>query len=231
MNEDRTNEMCENENSREANDSGATEKNTVAPMTEPADKAVDVAEEYARRQGDFNSFYTYLVIASATIFMCGIAVAIIVNLIVGIIMAIAAPVVYWSFCADELKKKLGITYKTASGELWVTGCKATYGERFYIPARLLWYDVTELGESAFNKADNLNITCIYLPRSLKRIKKDAFVGCASLDTVCFEGDETLWSSIDGIDELNGITVTFNAEYPPLPQKPQKKTEKNKKSAG
>lgn len=182
-------------------------------------------DEYVKRQTEFNSFYLYLVIASFIIILCAIIVAIFVSVIIGVIMAIASVIIYNRFASDELWRKLGIRYRTQNSELSLVKCRAAYGSVYYLPRSLIWYEVNEICEKAFDSPENSDLREIYLPKTIKRIGADAFCECQMLEKICFEGDASLWEKIEICGELPECVLEFDV---PLPTLPKKKSERKNK---
>ena len=126
--------------------------------------------------------------------------------------------IYYVLTANELIDKLGIVYKTSAGSLEVNACRMRYGDVFFVPSRLLWYDVERIGDGAFSSPKNAALREVYIPKTIKSIGKDVFSLCDSLEALRFEGSEEEWQAIENESELCGVVVTFDAVYPISVQK-------------
>ena len=170
---------------------------------------------FSLRYEKFHVFYLLVVLAAIISLGVGIYIAVSEDLLWGSLILFAAVFIYVYFATSELCEKLGLWYKTDSGSLSVTKCRARYGNLFVVPSRLLWYDVEELCDKAFFSPANKNcdLVAIFLPKSLKRIGKDAFIGCSSLKTIYYEGSSEEWEKIINESSLTDVEVIFNAFLP------------------
>ena len=183
-----------------------------------AENEQDPFELYPKRYAKFKSFYLAVVILSFAGFMGAICVAIYMNLLWGAIVGAVSFFVYVVLTSNELIEKLGISYKTSVGSLEITyGCKK-YGNVFFIPSRLLWYDVERIGDRAFHSEKNKGLKEIYIPASIKSIGKDAFVACSDLEAIRFEGSRAEWEAVECESDLSHVELSFGAVFPAIPQK-------------
>ena len=198
-----------------------TENETAVKSTEnvavntPPIKKKDPEKLFPIRLSKFNTFYLLVVLAAVIALGVGIFVAVTNDLLWGSIIFFAAIAIYVYFTSSELHDKLGIWYKTDAGKLFVTKCRAKYGDVFYIPRRLLWYDVEEICDGAFFSPAGRNsaLHSVFLPKTVKKIGKNVFDSCTSLCKICFEGTEEEWNAIENETSLEAIEVIFGAVYP------------------
>ena len=185
---------------------------------ETCEDAQDPFELYPKRYERFKSFYLGVVILSFAGFMGAACVALYVNLLWGALVAAVSFFIYVVLTSNELIERLGLSYKTSVGSLEITyGCKK-YGDVFFIPSRLLWYDVERIGNRAFRSEKNKGLREIYIPASIKSIGRDAFVSCTDLEAIRFEGSREEWEAIECESDLSCIEVSFGAVFPAIPQK-------------
>ena len=206
--------MQDNFNKTDDKLSADTESVPSAQESTPKKKK-DPEKLFPKRLEKFNGFYLLVVLASIVSLGVGIFVAVTSDLLWGVAIFFAAIFIYVYFTSSELHEKLGIWYKTDAGSLFVTKCRARYGDIFYIPARLLWYDVEEICDNAFFSPANKNaeLRAIYLPKTLKRIGKNAFASCAALSEIHFEGTKEEFGKIENGTSLDGLEIIFGASYP------------------
>ena len=209
-------------NEAKVNTDVTVEQKPQAPKKDPQ-------KLYPIRLSKFNSFYTGLVVLAAIGFALAILTASIKDLFWGAVIALVTLFCYLRFSASELKEKLGLSYKTATGSLTVTACRPRYGDILYIPSKLLWYDVERIGDEAFRAKKNAELREIYLPRTLKKIGKDILVGCENLEAVRFEGSQEEWEAIEKQTDFDSLELYFDAVYPCLKKnkKQSADTEKEK----
>ena len=216
----------------------APEQKTVMEASKTAESAeaepateMDAFKLYPSRYDKFMSFYRALVIIAAVGIAAALAVAIYKDLMWGAVIGLGSVFVYVFFTSNEIFEKLGLAYKTSVGSLEITYCRKKYGNTFFVPSKILWYDVERIGDEAFNSEKNDGLTEIYLPRSIKSFGKDVFCGCKDLKYIRFEGSEEEWQAIEKETEpdLSEISVSYNAEVPALPEKKKTKARNDKKS--
>ena len=198
-----------------AENTESTENAQALSEEAPPKKKKDPEKLFPIRLSKFNSFYLLVVLAAAVSLAVGIFVAVTSDLFWGIAIFFAGIFIYVYFTSSELHEKLGLWYKTDAGTLYITKCRARYGDVFYVPSRLLWYDVEELCDEAFLSPANKNkeLRAIYLPKTLKRIGKDVFASCEALTEIYFEGTEEEFQKIEKETSLEGLKVIFGASYP------------------
>lgn len=174
--------------------------------------------------------YLVIVAASAVLVAGAIVLAVLWNVFYGLLLAIIAVLLYIAATGRMLYARLGFSYDSIPGALRITGVYGKHRNQIFIPRRLLWLDVAEIGEKAFCHASSSKIRAVYLPSSLKTIGKDIFEGCEALSLICFEGSEEEWNAIEketsfeGIEMLFGQTVNY-----PVKQKKVKKDKAAKKN--
>ena len=175
--------------------------------------------------------YLIIVIVSALIAAAGIAVAVIVKVSYGLAIAIAAVLAYALATEYVLQSKIGVSYTSGSGELIITECYGKKRDQVWIPRRLLWLNVTEIRDEAFDHKSSVYIKTVHLPATLKRIGKDAFKSCEALERICFEGSEAQWAQIECESALDGIELCFgDALGYPARDVSNKKSRKDKRRA-
>ena len=180
--------------------------------------AEDPFELYPVRYARVTRFYLCIVLISFIGFMGAVFAAIYKDLLWGALIGAISFFVYVVFTSNELLEKLGIAYKTSVGSLTLTYCRKRYGDVFFIPSRLLWYDVERIGDNAFRSETNATLKEIYIPASIKSIGKDAFAACTELRAVRFEGTREEWEAISCESDLSHIELCFNAAFPLIPNK-------------
>jgi len=193
----------------------ATEKSANTPPKKTP------AEEYVKRMRSFSSYYAQLLVCIGILVAIGIGIAILKDVIIGACVAILGAILYVYFVSDELSKKLGLQYKSITGGITVIRCRARYGDTLYIPPQLIGMDVIRLEKDLLLSKKNVELTCLYLPSTLRYIEDGAFEGCPSLREIRFAGSEDEWNALFRGTLAEEIDVRFDAEYPVIPR-PQKK---------
>ena len=156
-----------------------------------------------------NDFYLLALIASGAVMLGGLVYAVAVRVFIGLLVAIAGILIYVSLTSNILYKTLGLAYKTESGKLTVTSVYGRNREAVYIPCRLLFCDVTEIGDRAFAHRSSENIKEVHLPCSLERIGENIFEGCAQIENIYFDGSREQWNKIEKLTCLDAYTVIFS----------------------
>ncbi len=204
-------------NSEEKNIAAETE---AAAEQKPEKKKLDSEKLFPKRMEKVQSFYLLLVIMCTVGLGVAIFCAVTQDLTWAAVIAAVSIFFYVRFAGYTLDDQLGLSYKTASGSMTITRCRARYGDIFYIPSRLLWYDVETISDRAFfsPKAKNGELHTIYIPKSIKHIGKDVFSSCESLSTVCFEGNQEEWEKVTKETDLSGFEMVFCATFPTTTKK-------------
>ncbi len=173
--------------------------------------------------------YLHTVIVCAVLVAAGIALAVFVNTVLGLVIGVAAVLIYMFMTKDILKKNLGISYRSTSGALSVTALDAKGKEEIWIPSRLIGLDVTEIEANAFKEGQNSNIQTLHLPATIKVIGENVIESCLGLKTLYFQGSEEEWNEIIKNFELGEIELIFfdESKYS-LPKPPKKNKEKRAK---
>ncbi len=193
------------------------------PLTEtPQAPAVPPHKEYAARMAKFRDYYIRLLWCVGAAAAIGIVLAVIYNVIVGVCVAVLAAIVYKTFTYDEMLKQVGVGYKSIAGGIKITACRARYGEVIWVPQSLIWFDITEIGDRAFESDKNAELKKVFLPQSLKKIGSDIFSGCENVREIYFEGDARAWEEIEKETDFSACKIIFEAKYPPIPKKKKKK---------
>jgi len=206
---------------KEDNKEEKTDKNENG-NNEPEEKKQDPFLLFPMRYAKFCSFYQGVVLISFAGIIAAICSAIYGTLLWGAIFGAASIFFYFTFTSNELIERLGLSYKTKTGSLEITYCRRKYGDVFFIPSKLVWYDVERIGDNAFRSEKNAELLEIYIPKSIKSIGKDILGGCRDLTAIRYEGSEEEWNSIESETDFSGVNVTFNAVFPAIPQKEKDK---------
>jgi hypothetical protein len=187
-------------------------------------------EEFLKRLAAFEKAYLAVVIIAAAIAAAGIAVAVIIRVSYGLILAIAAVLFYLGAVSNILYSKLGLAYTSASGELYVTEYYGRGKEDAWIPRRLMWIDVRSIGDEAFDHESSREIRTLHLPRTVVHIGKNVFLGCENISRICFEGSPEDWEAIEKESDMDGIEIEFfcDVAYPEEKSKKEKRVKKSKK---
>ena len=186
-----------------------------------------------------NTVYTEIVIFSILIAAAGIFVAIQLVLWIGVAIAIAGALFYAVFTRLMLKVFLGMSYQSTSGAITITKICAKDQTETFVPRRLLWVNVTKLGDGAFMSESADLMRSVHLPATLTEIGKNIFDGCSALKTVYFEGTQEEWEKIKKDTDFDGFELVFcdpalysvskkrkKKSAEPLPQEAPTNTEDN-----
>ncbi len=176
------------------------------------------AEEYIKRMQAFSKFYISILALVAAIMAGAIVAAVLYDVLVGLSFALFGAILYAVQVSDRMSREVGMRYLSQAGGIRITTCRARYGERLFIPNSLMWFDVIEIGDSAFSSDKNAELKEVFLPSSLKVIGKDVFSGCDALETIYYEGTEEKFSEVLSETDLSGFKIVFDAEYPQIPKK-------------
>ena len=176
--------------------------------------------------------YLLLVVAAGALVAAAIALAVLWRVFFGLMLAIIIVLGYIALTGNILYSRLGFSYDSLPGALRIKDVYGKNRDQVFLPRRLFWLDVSEIGDRAFCHSSSARITTVYLPSTLKTIGENVFEGCESLCRICFEGSEEEWESIEKKTSLEGIEILFLQEiaYPVKPKKP-KKAKKDKKNKG
>ena len=174
------------------------------------DKVTSMTEEqaYQKSLDTVKDFYLFILIVCGALVVGAIIFAVVYNVFIGLLIAIAAVLLYISLTSNLLYRLLGISYKSSSGQLTVTDFYGKNRHEVWIPRRLIMLDVTEIDNKAFCHKSSSLIEKLHLPSTIKVIGDNAFEGCTALTTLYFEGSEEEWLSIDNHADLVGIKVLF-----------------------
>ena len=196
-----------------------TEEKEMVEETEAAEeKKPDGEGCFKCRMKKFNEFYLHLVVGVGVLLAAAIWVGMKAHVIAGLAVAAVAVCAYALSLAEYMKKKLGLAYTRVQGGVSLTvvdtgseNNKWDVTER-YIPSRIMWLDVVEIGGRNKKQKADTGVTAIHIPLSVKKIEKDAFESMTALDTIAYEGTEEEWKEIDILTDLSKIeTITFLAE--------------------
>lgn len=181
-------------------------------------------ESYLSSLKAFSEFYLRLIISVGAACAAAIVIAVIFNVIAGIVLALFSSTVYLYFTAVGLKRKLGISYKNINGSVIITHISAMYGNTVYIPGRLIWCDVTEIRDKALALPDVASMESIYIPKSIRRIGKDIFGDISVSAVIYYEGSVSDWESICKETDFSRLEVVYNTPQPKLSKKGGKSLE-------
>ena len=206
-----------------------SEEKNIAPETGAPEeqktekKKPDPEKLFPKRLEKVSSFYLFLVVMCTAALGIAVYFAIERDLLIAAVIAVVSVFFYARFAGYTLDDQLGLSYKTASGSMQITRCRARYGDVFYIPAKLFWYDVEAIADNAFfsPKGKNSELHTVYIPKSIKHIGRDVFESCESLSTICFEGTEAEWEKVTKETDLSALETVFCATIPSI-QKAKKK---------
>ena len=172
-------------------------------------------ERYLLRLKEFSSFYLMLVTVCAVTYVAAIAIAIILNLLIGVALAIFTAIIYFFFSTQEPKRYLGISCKLCAGRIHITHLEAAYGDTAYVPSRLMWADVTKIDDGALASDENASISSLYLPSSIELIGKDIFGNNPTRPVIYYEGTLEEWEKISTQTDLSKLLVVPLSTMPVL----------------
>ena len=206
-----------------------------AEIQEPADKQ-DFAEkqELTEDQKFLSALktvkkgYFCALAITAAIAVGAIVSAVHYRVSLGFLLLIFSVVTYLAIVINLLYSKLGIAYRSFHGGMTVTALYGKNREVVYIPDRLLFLTVTEIGTRAFTHESSKSIREIHLPKTLLRIGTSAFAKLPALTDVYYEGSEEEWNEISRLAPLENVTMHFGEPIPRLPIKEKKKKIKKSK---
>lgn len=190
---------------------------TSQPLT-PNEATLPPHKRYIQRMIKFKIYYSQLLLIIGSIIAVSVFIAVLHNLILGASGAILAAILYRAWAVSQMYRDIGLKYSSIVGGIRITACTARYGEIMWIPASLIFFDVIELGDRAFAKRKNEELTKLFLPKTLKYIGEDVFDGCDSLKDIFFEGSEEEWNKIEKNTDFSSYNVIFDAKYPPISKK-------------
>lgn len=209
-----------------------TEQNNVETNNEEINKTEEKKplaphKEYAKRMQSFKNKYLMTLYAAGTAIAIGIGVAIFYEFIIGVAAVALGVVIYIKFVNADLYSLLGFEYKTYAEGLKITKCRARYGDVLWVPSALMSFEVTKIGDKAFDNEHNRELRCVFLPKTLKYIGRDVFSRCEALEDIFFEGSEEDWEKVEKLSDLSAFRITFDAKYPPIKKKKKEKKAKKK----
>lgn len=178
--------------------------------------ALTSEEKFAKKYEKFNSFYLQLVILCGIVAAATITVVIVADVTVGICVGMILAIVYIYFSRDELKRSLGISCLVSNASLKVTSIQTVNSISLtdaFVPAHLMWYDVTEIASGALSNSKNGELERLYIPKTVTLIEKGAFDGCNTLNTIAFECNEEDLKKITVKEDLSRFTLVFGTALP------------------
>ena len=188
------------------------------------------SSKHLERLSRFNDFYLMLVVICISLCTGATVIAIFLNLPVGILIAIAAAVLYAYLSTYRAYSLLGLRFKNVRGTIHVTEIDCVLEDTVFVPDRFVWAAVTHIEDGALASIKNAELLSIYIPRSIEHIGKDVFGENTSHITVFFEGDEDEWASIDKQTDFSSISVIYSVAFPRLEKKNKKTSRSNAEGA-
>ena len=187
---------------------------------------------YLAKLNRFKDFYTVLVVICISLCTGATVIAVLLNLPIGILIAIAAAVLYASLSTYRAYSLLGLRFKSIRGTIHLTriDCASDDTNTAYVPDRFVWAAVTHIEDGALASEKNNNLLFVYVPRGIEYIGKDVFGENTSNVTVFFEGNEAEWASIDTQTDFSAITIMYSVPFPRLEKKTKKKSRSNVEGA-
>lgn len=181
-----------------------TDNQNIPPCPE-----ISEAEKFNKTLKKANDSYLFIVIICCGLALSGVVYAVMDSVFVGLLIAIAGIVLYTALTSNLLYKLLGISYRSATKQLTVTALYCKGCEEAFIPARLIWLDVTELGDGALKHKSSEAVRVLHLPATLRMIGEDVFSGCSDLTTLVFDGSVEAWGSIECLTDLSPYEIICN----------------------
>ncbi len=176
-------------------------------------------QRYSCRLLEFERYYLTILLLCAAAVCSGIAVALLLNLFVGVASVILAALAYVYFVCDEAHGQLGIRYRNICGGIVITSLTPAYGDCLVLPKKFIYADVRELGDGALASQANGELSLLYLPSTLKKIGRDIFGDSERAVCICFEGTREAWESIECLTDLSHCELCFECKYPRAEQIP------------
>ena len=158
-------------------------------------------------------FSLYLVSLTAVALLGAVVFAVLVSVFGGMAIALSTVLLYFCVRNEGFYSLLGVHAKSDGYGMRITGVSARKREELYLPARMLWMDVTVLETGSFSKKGNENLRILHLPKTLTEIQGDAFRHAESLEEICFEGSESEFLAITKTAILPNCRVSFFVPYP------------------
>lgn len=206
-------------------------KSAAAEDTEETAKEIKeyTEQEFLSDLKRMNEQYRTTVILVGAFILCATVTAVAWKVSYGLMIALIGVIMYIGAVGQLLYRRLGLSYVSLAGSLRVSEIYGKDRDSAYIPKRLLWLEVSELGARASAHASSAEVRTLYLPATLKRIGEGALDGFSSLSLICFEGSEEEWSAIEGAYVPKGAEIEFGraVAYPEKPKKEKKQKGRRK----
>ena len=172
------------------------------------------------RADRFNRFYLTVVIAVGTGMAFSVMIAILLDVLIGLITAVISGVFYHILKTMALSRFLGLTLRIGEKGLCITSISAQGATRYTLPHRLMWLDVTELDDGVLKAEGNESLTTLTLPDTLTRISPNALSDAPALSTLRFRGNADAFAALTQGMTLSTLRViTDVSEEPPLTPAP------------
>lgn len=206
-------------------------KSAAAEDTEETAKEIKeyTEQEFLSDLKRMNEQYRTTVILVGAFILCATVTAVAWKVSYGLMIALIGVIMYIAAVGQLLYRRLGLSYVSLAGSLRISEIYGKDRDSIYIPKRLLWLEVSELGERASVHASSAGVRTLYLPATLRSIREGALDGFSSLSLICFEGSEEEWSAIEGAYVPEGVEIVFGkgVTYPEKPKKEKKQKAKDR----
>lgn len=187
-------------------DQNDIKKDAVLADTDTAAPVSKAALEFSDALAQTERSYILILLLCGALALGGVFYAAYSSVLIGLLIAVGAVVLYTLLTSNLLYSKLGISYKSATKNLIVTAFYGKNREEGFIPARLILLDVTELGDKALAHKSSASLRELTLPHTLKVIGEKVFEGCDALRTLRFGGTLEQWSKIECGSDLSRFEV-------------------------
>lgn len=174
------------------------------------------ADIFSEKFKKFGKFYISLVIICIAICAIAVIVAVYLTVLGGLLLAMAAAVLYRWLLVEAMRTQLGVGYRRVSGGVACSLIKIATPlyrkdpwelcEERYLPSRLIFLDVVEICESEIGGIADDFVSEIHIPSSVKRIDGRAFSGMHSIKKIYYAGTLEQWSDVECLADLSGIEL-------------------------
>ena len=155
-----------------------------------------------------NKLYILTLVFCAAAILGALVWAVLDSILMGLVLAVCAIIVYVALTTNILYRFLGISYKSDNGRATVTQLYGKGREEIWIPERIILLEVKEIGDRAFAHKSSASIRAVHLPGGLEVIGKDVFALCDSLTTVYFGCRREELEKIKCDTELSSYELIF-----------------------
>lgn len=146
---------------------------------------------------------------------------------VGGVLLLVACILMYFFCPNSNERYMttdfDIEQTNVEGEFYIVAiwdmveektCRYVVVKPVYITDQFKSMKITEIGEGAF--ANTTIMEAVYIPSTIKKIDKNAFLGCTNLSEINYQGSEKEWKDTNienGNDVLKLANINFNVAIP------------------